>query len=764
MSLLLGTAGAQALAVEPVDLIDPLVGTGHFGKTFPGAATPGGMVQLSPDTITGGDNGSGYRHYHKTIQGFSFTHMSGVGWYGDLGNLLVMPTTGPLKTWYGSTDKPGSGYLSAFSKDSEIARAGYYAVTLADYGIRAEMTAAPRSGMLRFTFPEHAQSRIQIDLARRVGGTSLHQEVTVVDDHAIEGLMVCTPDGGGWGHGHGKATYTVFFRAEFSQPLATVGVWSATLPPGPHRDSLDKREFIAACENAAVLPGCREKIGEHLGFYVEFPTTAGQVVLMKAGISFVSIAGARENLATEIPAWDFEALRAQARQAWAQALRRMAIEGGTRDQRVAFTTALYHALLDPRIFADVNGDYPGGDGKPRRATGFTKRTIFSGWDVYRSAFPLLTLIAPDMVTDMISSMVSLAEENGTGRFDRWEFLNAYSGCMNGHPAVTVLNDAHAKGLTGYDVAKAYACAVKTCPKPGSRNDGALAGTLEDGIACWNLAQFAGRLGKADEAKAYGEQALNYRALFDPQQAWTYDAKGTDAHAGWQGCFRTRDGKGAWMPWEGLTSHQGCVEGTVLQYSFMAPHDISGLIGLHGGSELFVAKLSEFFERTPPVSDWSGPGRKGSNELVSAYYNHPNEPCHLTPFLFNRAGAPWLTQRWVRAIEAAYTAGPEGLCGDEDVGQMSAWFVLAASGLHQACPGDTRYEVFTPLFDRLTFNLAEGRSFTVTAHNNTPDNVYIQSAMLNGKALERCWIDHQDIVAGGTLEMVLGPQANQNWGR
>jgi putative alpha-1,2-mannosidase len=197
---------------------------------------------------------------------------------------------------------------------------------------------------------------------------------------------------------------------------------------------------------------------------------------------------------------------------------------------------------------------------------------------------------------------------------------------------------------------------------------------------------------------------------------------------------------------------------------MAPHDISGLIGLHGGSELFVAKLSEFFERTPPVSDWSGPGRKGSNELVSAYYNHPNEPCHLTPFLFNRAGAPWLTQRWVRAIEAAYTAGPEGLCGDEDVGQMSAWFVLAASGLHQACPGDTRYEVFTPLFDRLTFNLAEGRSFTVTAHNNTPDNVYIQSAMLNGKALERCWIDHQDIVAGGTLEMVLGPQANQNWGR
>ena len=756
-----------ARAVEPVDYIDPFIGTGHFGKTFPGATTPGGMVQLSPDTVTGGDNGSGYRQYHTTIEGFSFTHMSGVGWYGDLGNLLVMPTTGPLKSWAGRENKPGSGYRSAFDKSSEVAQAGYYAVTLKDYQVRTELTAAPHSGILRFTFPEHARSRIQIDLARRVGGTSLHQEVKVVDDHAIEGLIVCTPEGGGWGHGGGNANYTVHFRAEFSQPLTTVGVWNATLPTGSYRNALARADFMAACQNAEVLPGCREKTGQHVGFYTEFPTKAGQTVLLKVGISFVSIAGARENLAAEIPGWDFEQVRTQARQAWSRAVGCMTVAGGTEAQKTAFYTALYHALLDPRIFADRNGEYPGGDGKPHRAQGYTKRTIFSGWDVYRSEFPLLTIIAPEMVNDMINSMVDLAAQNGTGYFDRWEILNAYSGCMNGSPAVTVLNDAYRKGIRGYNVESAYAYAVKTCQKVGNLNGGRLAGTLENGIADWNLAQLAAQLGKTDDAKTFGERSLSYRTLFDPQQAWTYDAKGTDAHPGWQGCFRTKDGTGAWQPWDVLTSHKGCVEGTVIQYSWMAPHDIPGLMTLHGGPELFVAKLNEFFTRTPPVSAWSGPGRQGSNEVGSVYYNHPNEPCHLTPFLFNRAGAPWLTQKWVRLIDGAYTSGPEGLCGDEDVGQMSAWFILAASGLHQACPGDLRFEIFTPLFDRVTIKLdphyTKGGVFTISATNNTPENVYIQSATLNGKPLNRCWLEYGEIVAGGTLDLVLGSKPNKQWG-
>ena len=765
--LSLSLFSAIALAKEPVDYIDPFIGTGHFGKTYPGAATPGGMVQLSPDTITGGDNGSGYRHYHKTLQGFSLTHMSGVGWFGDLGNFLVMPTTGPLKTYYGTTDKPGTGYLSRFSNATETAQAGYYAVTLEDYQIRAELTAAPHSGILRFTFPEHAQSRIQVDLARRVGGTSLHQSVRATDDHSIEGFIECTPDGGGWGHGDGRGNYTFYYHAEFSRPWQKMGVWSSALPPGPYRnDVMNKPEFVAAGQNAEILPDCREKEGQHLGFYSEFPTQAGEVVQVKVGISFVSIEGARANLQAEIPDWSFDNVRSQARGRWSAALRRMSVEGGSEDQKTAFYTALYHSRLDPRIFADINGDYPGGDGKPHSTREFTKRTIFSGWDVYRSEMPLLTIIAPEIVNDLINSMVELAGQNRKGNFDRWEFLNAYSGCMNGNPMVTVLNDAYRKGIRGYNVEQAYACAVKTCGNSGKKASH-LAGTLEDGMANWNLAQLATQLGKTNAARMFGERSLIYRTLFDSQQAWTYDATGLDGHPGWQGCLRPKDEKGDWLPWAGLTSGKGCVEGTIVQYNWMVPYDITGLMELHHGAGPFVAKLTEFFERTPPLDTWSGPGRKGGNEVSTVYYNHPNEPVHLVPFLFNRAGAPWLTQKWVRWIDSAYTPGSEGLCGDEDVGQMSAWFILASIGLQQACPGDTRYEIFTPLFDRTVINLdskyAHGGKFTVAARNNSPENVYIQSASLNGKSLNRCWLDYQEILAGGTLDLVLGPQPNRQWG-
>ena len=760
---LLGAAATK----DPVDYIDPFVGTGHFGKTFPGAATPGGMVQLSPDTITGGDQGSGYRNYHKTIQGFSMTHMSGVGWYGDLGNFLVMPTTGPLKTWYGETDKPGTGYLSAFSKKSEVAQAGFYAVTLDDYQVRAEVTAAPHSGMLRFTFPANPQSRIQIDLARRVGGTSLKQTVKVVDDHTIEGFIECTPEGGGWGHGKGKANYTFYYHAEFSQPFVKTGVWSAQLPAGKYNEGIRSPEAIQACQTAEVLPDCREMEGQHLGFYSEFPSTAGQVVQMKVGISFVSIAGAKANLAAEIPAWDFERVKQQARQLWAKELARMEVAGGTEDQRTAFYTALYHTLLDPRIFADLSGEYPGGDGKPHRAEGFTRRTIFSGWDVYRSQFPLLTLIAPETVNDMICSMTELAGQNGTGYYDRWELFNAYSRCMNGVPAVVVLNDAYKKGIRNYDVEKAYQVAVATCEKDGRHSPQSISNSLENANGNWNLAELARQLGKPEDAAKYAERGQAYRQLFDPAQAWTYDRDGKDARADWKGAFRTKDAAGQWQPWGGLTSHKGCVEGTVYQYGWFVPHDIPGLIDLHGGKDAFVVKLTDFFDRTPPVNEWSGPGRKGSNEVGTAYYNQPNEPCHLIPFLFNRAGAPWLTQKWINAIRTVYTGGPEGLCGDEDVGQMSAWFVLAASGLHQACPGDTRYELFTPLFGKISFRLdpkyTRGGTFTITAKNQSAENAYIQSARLNGQPLERCWLDHEEIVAGGLLELVLGPTPNKAWG-
>jgi predicted alpha-1,2-mannosidase len=783
-AILFGLVSVAALhAKEPVDYVNPFIGAastrpteeelarltaagvkldpnfeGFHGKLFPGAATPAGMVQLSPDTITGGDNGAGYSYPHTTIQGFSFNHMSGVGAYGDLGNFMVMPTTGPLKTWFGETDHPGSGYLSSYSKKTEVAQPGYYAVTLDNYKVRAEMTAAPHSGILRFTFAKNPQSRIQIDLARRVGGTSLHQTVKVVGDNAIEGEIQCPRTGGGFRGG--TVTYTLYYHAEFSKPLNEFGVWSAEIPIG--RNIWNKPEFAAACKAATQFPNCREKEGQHLGFYAEFPTKDKEVIMLKAGISYVSIAGARANLAAEISGWNFNGVRQQSRKLWARALDRMSVEGGTEDQKTIFYTALYHSLIDPRICADVNGDYTGGDGQIHHTKDFTKRTIFSGWDVYRSQFPLLTLVAPNIINDEINSMVELAEQNGTHYYDRWELMGSYTGCMCGNPQVAVNNDAWQKGIRNYDQAKAYEYSANTCEKFGNGPQGytsvghGLAITLENAYADWNLAQLAAGLGHVEDAKKFTARGQNYRNLFDTNVPWTYDKAGKDAHPEWKGWFCSKDEDGKWANWEGLLSGQGGMESSIYQSGWFVPQDIPGLIALLGGKDMFIAKLSDFFDRTPKLN-------KGN-----PYDEQANEPSHLIPFLFNRAGAPWLTQKWVRRLVAeTYSARPNGLAGDDDVGQMSAWFVLASSGLHQACPGDPRFEIFTPLFDKVILKFdpkyAKGKSFIIMAKNNSPENVYIQSATLNGKPFNRCWLNYSEITAGGALEMVLGPLPNKQWG-
>jgi predicted alpha-1,2-mannosidase len=722
----------------PVDQVNPFIGavtqsrvrhTGSQGKTFPGATTPYGLVQLSPDSISEGDNGPGYNFEHTTLMGFSFTHMSGIGWYGDLGNLLVMPANGPLKTSYGETDQPGTGYLSR--KTNEVAQAGYYAVTLADYGIRAELTAAPRAGMLRFTFPAHERSRIQLDLARRVAGTAVTQAVQVVAANAVEGWMRCTAAGGGWGSGGGHPNYTVYFRAEVSRPVTNGGVWEVTIPDGARRKHQEHDPaFLKAMEKANVLPGCRAREGKHLGFFFEFPTAAGEQVIMKAGLSFTSLEGARRNLAADIPGWDFDAVRGAAKAAWGRELSRIEVEGGTEAQQIAFYTALYHAMIDPRCLADVDGAYPGGDvdRTPRRSERYTRRTIFSGWDVYRSAYPLMTLIAPQVVGDMIDSLCELSVESGKGYLERWEFLNAYSGCMNGNPAVVVIADAYTKGLRNFDVARAYACARATCEKIGTGDRGFSPGRLSDtgeyNLADWCLAQVARGEGHEEDARRFLARSRGWRQLYDPARGW-------------------------------FTG--GCVESNPEQQGWFVPHDPPGLIEQVGGREKFLARLAAFFEKTPDVTRWNG------------LYNHANEPVHLVPFLFNRAGAPWLTQKWVRFIcEKAYGADVYGLCGDEDVGQMSAWFILCACGIHQACPGDPRYELFTPLFDKVTMRIdpiyGKDRTFTMVSRGNGPGPRYIQSARLNGRPLDRCWLSHAEIVAGGTLELDLADTPNTEWGR
>jgi len=743
-------------AKQPVDYVDPMIGVVTYrqdtedvhglGKTFPGAATPFGLVQLSPDTLTGGDNGSGYSFEHPTIEGFSFTHMSGVGWYGDLGNFLITPTTGKLKTNRGNPEEPETGYRSRFCHDTEVARVGYYAATLSDYNIRAELTATPRAGILRFTFPEHRQSRVQIDLSRRVGGTSTEQFVEIVDEHTIRGWMKCPPEGGGWGNGAGKADYTVYFYCQFSTPLKNHGTWRADIPKDwiRKRREIESEAYQQVVADAEVTYGRRSARGAHLGFFSEFQTTGGETVLVKSGISFVSMDGAQQNLEHDIPHWNFDRVVDESRERWNKALSKVTVEGGSEADKTKFYTALYHSMIDPRNASDVNGQYVGADGTVHQVENFTYRTIFSGWDVFRSQFPLQTLINPEMVNDEVNSLLQLAELSGKGYLPRWEILNAYSGCMLGNPGVSVIVDAYEKGIRNYDEEKAFTYCKNSVDTFGNGERGYAEGkkgviseTLEYAYTDWCLGRFAESLGKEGIAAEYYAKSSAYTNLWNDEVGW----------------FRSMDDDGNWVPWKGKTVHgQGCRESNPYQQGWFVPHDVPGLIELMGRA-YFTKELIDFFEKTPDDFLWND------------YYNHANEPVHHVPFLFNEIDMPWLTQKWTRKIcDKAYGTGRYGICGNEDVGQMSAWYVLAAMGIHPICPGDTKYQITSPVFSRIEITLDpsyyRGTKFTISAKNNSAKNIYIQSMTLNGTSLGRFYLLHKEVVAGGILELEMGPRPAQ----
>lgn len=720
-----------------------------LGKTFPGATAPFGLVQVSPNTITGGDNGSGYSSEHTTIEGFAFTQMSGVGYYGDLGNFLVMPTTGTIHTVAGEADHPEEGYRSRYDKKSEQASAGYYAVHLTDYDIHTEATALPHSGMLRFTFPQTDEAHVQIDLARRVGGTSELQYIEVLSDRKIRGWMKCTPDGGGWGNGAGKADYTVYFCAEFSSPFQSHGIWSAHIPDGitRKRQDIESESYKQRVREAERIPSVKSFQGKHLGFYANFNTGQVQTVVLKAGISLCSMENAEENLYAEMRTWDFDAVREQSASLWDEALGKMSISGGTKDSKTIFYTSLYHTMIDPRVCSDVNGDYVGADHQIHHTKQFNKRSIFSGWDVFRSQMPLQTLINPTLVNDLINSLVEIATQNGTHYLERWELLNAYSGCMIGNPAISVLCDAYTKGIRDYDIEKAYLYAKNTSEKFGNNEKGyttgdfSLSETLEYAYTDWCMAVLAKELGKKQDYRDYLKKSQSYATMFDPETGW----------------FRPRNDKGEFMPLapDGrLAQEYGCIESNAYQQGWFVPHDVPGLVKLLGGNEKALSELVNFFEKAP------------RNYLWNNYYNHANEPVHHVAFLFNKMNAPWLTQKWTRDIcRNAYRNEVMGLVGNEDVGQMSAWYVLAATGLHPICPGDLRYEITSPVFDEIALRIDENdpsRKFVVKAIHNSPENIYIQKATLNGKAYNKCYLMHEDVVRGGTLVLEMGSQPSR-WG-
>ena len=489
-----------------------------------------------------------------------------------------------------------------------------------------------------------------------------------------------------------------------------------------------------------------------MGFFTEFATQEGEQVELKCGISFVSVDGARANLKQDIKGWDFDRVRKQTESLWAKTLSNVTIEGETEGQREAFATALYHSMIDPRAFSDADGLYAGADHKVHKTKGFTYRTVFSGWDVFRSQYPLLAILRPDVANDMVNSLMQQAELSGNGYLPRWEIVGAESGCMVGDPAVSVIAEAYLNGIRGYDVQKAYDLCRQTVEETQSgRNNrkeyetlgyvpDSISVTLENAYFDYCAGRFAQALGKTNDAQRLFKRAQNYRNIYDPAVG--------NMHA------KRRDG--SWTPWEGASKHgQGCVESNPYQQGWFVPQDVHGMIDLMG-RDYFLQHLTEFFDKTPPTFKWND------------YYNHANEPVHHVPYLFAYAGQPWMGQKWTRFVmDHAYGPGLKGLCGNEDVGQMSAWYILSAMGLHPVSPVDGVYVIGSPLFQRITIqldrNYHSGKTFSVIAHHNSPENIYIQKARLNGQPLQRSWLNYSEIVKGGLLELEMADTPNKAWG-
>ena len=726
-----------------VKYVDPTIGNvgdedsdySHGGgKTHPGACLPGGCVQLCADTVTGGDNGTGYNYCQSTIEGFSFNRMSGIGWYGDLGNLQIMPVVGETDLRSGTNEffllkKGTEGWKSPFTHEKETATAGYYGVHLDRYDVDVRATVTPHCGVLEFTYPETEDARIIFNFSRRIGGRVDSSTVKILDSTHLEGVIECSPKGGGFGHGHGRIEYELHFCCELSEPFKSA-------------DFFSEEEYIGF--NDVVE-------GEDIGLVLKFEDT--KKVTLKTSVSYVDIEGARKNFA-EVAGKSFEDIHNIAVEKWEKALSCITIDTENETDKILFYTCLYHTLLDPRICADVDGRYKAPDGTVKTDTDYIQRTVFSGWDVYRSEFPLLTLISPETINDEVNSLISIAEARN-GSFPRWELLGINSDCMVGDPGIIVIADAYIKGIRNFDVQKAYEIA-----KAGSLGSETLFGkpfnclrercdflnekgfkpellsvTLEELLSNFTLAEFAKALGKNDDAEFFYETAKKYPVNYNPET----------------GFMGPRYEDGTFMPLDEFEyDTDGCVESNIYQQSWFVPYDIEGLAELFG-RERFIDLLEKFLEKADFSALWNDD------------YNHSNEPCHNLTHYFNIMGMPERTQYWTRRVQKeAYRLGAFGFCGNEDVGQLSAWYVLSALGFAQVCPSIPVYEMNSPLFKTATLKLDRkyhpctvADTFTVECDKDPLEYPYIKEAYLNSVRLDGTSVTYDEITNGGKILFVMG---------
>jgi len=713
--LLLSVNISIGQVTEPAKYVNPFVGTDGHGHTYPGATLPFGMVQLSPDTrLTGWDGCSGYHYSDSLIYGFTHTALNGTG-VSDYGDILLMPVVGePVFL--------NHLYASPFQKENEHAEAGYYSVFLNKPGVKAELTTTLRTGHHRYTFPETDQAQIIIDLEHRDRVTE--SWIKIINDREIQGLRRSS----NW-----AKDMKVYFHIKFSKPFIRQGI---------------------AIDNI-LQKNLKKASGTNVKAFVGFNTNENETIEVKVGISAVSAEGARKNLEEENSSYDFNTIKKQAQDIWNKQLNKIVIKSNNEEQLKTFYTALYHTFIQPNTYIDVDSKYRGIDKKIHQSPGHTNYTVFSLWDTYRTWHPLMTILETKRTSDFIKVFLDMYDKGGL--LPVWELAANETFCMIGYHSVPVITDAWMKGIRNFDEQKALEAMQNSTMQnhfgleayrnhghiPGNMEHESISKTLEYAYDDWCIAQMAKNMGKDSVYQTYIQRSQFYKNIFDPSTG-----------------FMRPKMNGGWIsPFDPTKVDWHFTEANSWQYSFYVPQDITGLIELHGGKENFAQQIDELFETTSPIS---GRDQKDITGIIGQYAQG-NEPSHHMAYLYNFVNKPWKTQQRVRQImDDFYSHLPDGRSGNEDCGQMSAWFVMSAMGFYPVTPGTNEYTIGTPWLPEATIHLENGNQFKITAQNVSKENLYIQSVELNEKPHPFSYITHEIILKGGHLHFVMGPEPNKNW--
>ena len=738
-----------------VEYVNPIIGTDGMGHTFPGACVPFGIVQLSPDTdtIPHNINGiyqkrvyeycAGYQYKDSTIVGFSHTHFNGTG-HSDLGDILIMPTTGELKLNPGTSSHPENGYRSRFSHETEKASPGYYEVMLDDYNIKAQLTATKRTGVHKYTFPAE-DGRIILDLNHGIynyDGKTLWAQIRVENDTLITGYRITN----GWA----RTNYT-YFAISFSKPIRNYGY-----------QDMDEIRYNGFWRKFPINNNFPEMAGRKVVSYFEFDNTENPELVVKVALSATSTDGALKNLRVETAGKDFEQLALEAAESWNHQLSSLIIKG-TDDQKAMFYTSYYHTLINPSVYMDVDGKYRGLDHNIHQADDFTNYTVFSLWDTYRAEHPFLMLMKPDEARDMVMSMIRHYQQSVHGLLPIWSHMANDNWCMSGYHAVSVLADAIAKGAD-IDMDEALDAMLSTSKVtyldglgeymergyvPFDLSYTAASTTLEYCYDDWTIYQTAMSMGREDVAAEYKQRAMNYQNIYDPEL----------------GFARPRHKDGSFKKeFDVLQTHgEGFIEGNSWNFSFHVPHDVIGVMELMGGEKEFVRKLDELFAMHLP-GEYYEANEDITSECLIGGYVHGNEPSHHIPYLYAWTLQPWKTQYWVREImNRMYKNHIRGLSGNDDCGQMSAWYLFTAMGFYPVCPGTDQYVIGAPYLPYVKLSLPNGKTFEIKAKGVSDKKRYVKAVLLNGKPYSKMYITHSDIVNGGVIEFIMSDKPNKERG-